>query len=51
MIVRDMGPEENAALIARYPDRAPMMLLRQTKEGPPRLVPYAAGIRSLWPNG
>jgi hypothetical protein len=51
MIVRDLGPDENAALIARYSDRVPMMLLRETKEGPPRLVPYAEGIKTLWPNG
>ncbi len=51
MIVRDLGPEENSKLIARYPGRVPMMLLRQEKEGPPRLVPYDTGIRLLWPNG
>ncbi|MEP6549661.1 MAG: hypothetical protein ABJB95_00690 [Gemmatimonadales bacterium] len=51
MIVRDLGPEENSKLIARYPGRVPMMLLREEKEGPPKLVPYEAGIRLLWPNG
>jgi hypothetical protein len=51
MIVRDMGPAENAKLIARYSDRTPMMLLRRAKEGPPELVPYATGIKILWPNG
>ena len=51
MIVRDMGPEENSKLIARYPGRAPMILFRQEKEGPPRLVPYDVGIKALWPNG
>jgi Dolichyl-phosphate-mannose-protein mannosyltransferase len=51
MVVRDMGPDENARLIAREPDRIPMLLFRDTKEGAPRLVPYAAGIKSLWPNG
>ena len=51
MIVRDLGPDQNAGLIARYSDRVPMMLLRETREGPPRLVPYAAGIKTLWPNG
>ena len=51
MIVRDMGPDENAQLIARYSDRVPMLLFRSTKEGPPTLVPYAQGIKSLWPNG
>jgi len=51
MVVRDMGPAENAKLIARYPARVPMMLLRREKEGFPELVPYDAGVRILWPNG
>jgi hypothetical protein len=51
MVVRDMGPEENAAAITRYPGRAPMILFRATKEGPPTLVPYDVGIKALWPNG
>jgi len=51
MIVRDMGPTENARLIARHADRVPMMLLRRVKEGPPELIPYEAGIKLLWPNG
>ena len=51
MIVRDLGPRENAKLIARYPDRVPMMLVRRQKEGAPVLVPYADGLRLLWPNG
>jgi hypothetical protein len=51
MIVRDMGPADNARLIARYADRVPMMLLRRVKEGPAELVPYDVGIKLLWPNG
>jgi hypothetical protein len=51
MIVRDMGPAENARLIARHADRVPMMLLRRVKEGPPELVPYGVGLKLLWPNG
>lgn len=51
MIVRDMGPEENARLIAQYPGRVPMVLLRPEKEGQPKLVPYDLGIKALWPNG
>lgn len=51
MIVRDMGPEDNARIVARYPGRVPMMLFRPEKEGPPKLVPYAVGIKSLWPQG
>jgi hypothetical protein len=51
MIVRDMGPEANARLIARYPTRTPAVFYRAEKEGLPRLVPYAAGISALWPGG
>jgi len=51
MIVRDMGPTDNAKLIARHADRVPMMLMRRVKEGGPELVPYDVGIRMLWPNG
>jgi hypothetical protein len=51
MVVRDMGPEANAPLIARYPERVPMVFYRPTKEGPPALVPYTAGMTALWPKG
>jgi hypothetical protein len=51
IVVRDMGPDINAGLIARYPERVPLMFYRGTKEGPPVLAPYAAGMRALWPKG
>jgi hypothetical protein len=51
MIVRDLGPESNARLIARYPGRVPMMLFRPEKEGPPSLEPYELGLKALWPHG
>jgi len=51
MIVRDMGPESNSRLIARYPGRVPMMLFRPEKEGPPTLQPYEMGVKALWPHG
>ncbi|MFL5469077.1 MAG: hypothetical protein ACJ8AE_04705 [Gemmatimonadaceae bacterium] len=51
MIVRDMGPEANARLIAQYPDRVPLVFYRATKEGSPRLVPYDVGMAALWPKG
>jgi hypothetical protein len=51
MIVRDFGPQANARLIERHPERIPMILYRAQKEGAPKLVPYAAGIKSLWPAG
>jgi hypothetical protein len=49
MIARDMGPEDNARLIKRYPDRVPAVFYRATKEGPPKLVPYDVGMAALWP--
>jgi hypothetical protein len=50
MIVRDMGPAANARLIARYPDRIPMLFYRAEKEKTgPKLVSYAEGLRRLWP--
>jgi hypothetical protein len=51
IVVRDMGPEINARLIARYPERVPLMFYRSTKEGPPMLAPYAVGMQALWPKG
>jgi hypothetical protein len=51
LVVRDMGPEVNAALIARYPGRVPLVFYRPVKEGPPALAPYDVGMRALWPRG
>ena len=50
MIVRDMGPEANAQLIAHYPNRTPMFFYRAEQENTgPQLVSYAEGLRRLWP--
>jgi len=50
MIVRDMGPDANARLIARYPDRTPMFFYRAERENKgPQLVSYAEGLKRLWP--
>jgi hypothetical protein len=51
MVIRDMGPTANAHIIARYPGRVPFVFYRAIKEGPPKLVPYAAGMSVLWPRG
>jgi hypothetical protein len=51
LVVRDMGPEVNAALIARYPGRVPLVFYRPLKEGAPALEPYDVGMRALWPRG
>jgi len=49
MFVRDMGPEANARLIQKYPDRVPLMLLRLRDDQPPTLVAYEEGVNLLWP--
>jgi hypothetical protein len=51
MFVRDMGPEANAGLIRRYPNRVPAVLLRPHDAQPPKLVPYAEGMKILWSKG
>lgn len=49
MIVRDMGPEANARLIAHYPHRTPMFFYRaEGGDKGPQLVSYAEGLRRLW---
>lgn len=49
MFVRDMGPEANARLIQKYPERVPAVLLRPRDDQPPKLFPYAEGMNLLWP--
>jgi len=49
MIVRDMGPEANARLIRKYPDRVPEVLLRHGNDQRPKLLPYTEGMKLLWP--
>lgn len=51
MYVRDMGPEHNATLIERFPQRRPMVLLREESGGPVALVPYSTGMELLWGRG
>ena len=48
MFVRDMGPEANAFLIRKYPNRTPAVLLRPRDDEPPKLVPYIEGMNLLW---
>ena len=48
MFVRDLGPEANARLIERYPERIPSVLLRPRDDAAPQLVPYAEGMKRLW---
>jgi hypothetical protein len=51
MFVRDMGPEANASMVRRYPDRVPIVLLRPHDAQQPKLVPYTEGMNLLWPSG
>jgi hypothetical protein len=49
MFVRDLGPEENEALLADFPGRAPYVFRAAEETGaPPMLVPYAEGMARLW---
>jgi len=48
LFIRDMGPEMNALLIRRYPDRRPMVLRTSDPESPPVLEPYDVGMAAIW---
>jgi hypothetical protein len=45
--VRDLGPERNARLLARFPERTPAVLVRGEADQL-RLVPYGRGMTKLW---
>jgi hypothetical protein len=47
MYVRDLGPDWNARLLSRFPEREPALLTRLAG-GELRLIPYAAGMKRLW---
>lgn len=47
MYVRDLGPERNARLLARFPERTPAVLVRGEADQL-RLVPYGRGMTQLW---
>ncbi len=49
MFVRDLGPERNARLIERFPNREPRVLLR--RGGEVSLVSYDRGMAQLWSTG
>ena len=48
MFVRDLGPGLNAALLTRYPERQPAMLVQRPPGPRPLIVPYETGINLLW---
>ena len=51
MFVRDLGPTENARLIARYPNRRVGVLLRRPDDGSLTILPYETGMELLWGGG
>jgi hypothetical protein len=48
MFVRDMGPPDNETIIAAEPARTAYILMTAAPDAPPRLLPYAEGVRLLW---
>lgn len=48
MYVRDLGPERNARLIAKHPDRAPYLFFTPGDLEPPVLRPYDEALALLW---
>jgi hypothetical protein len=48
LVVRDLGPERNAPLLAAYPDRIPVLLVPQQPGDPPELLDYQGGMLLLW---
>ena len=47
MYVRDLGPERNARLLARFPERQPAVLVREGADRL-RLAPYGRGMDEIW---
>jgi hypothetical protein len=49
LFARDLGPERNALLMVRHPDRQPWVyMLPDPATETPVLVPYSVGMRTLW---
>ena len=48
LLVRDYGPEANAALIAQFPERTPYVFYTPTPDADPVLVPYDEGMAAIW---
>ncbi|HEX9107165.1 MAG TPA: hypothetical protein VF832_08050, partial [Longimicrobiales bacterium] len=51
LVVRDLGPAANAALIRAHPDRQPLVYMTPADDNPPVLLPYAQGMTLLWGKG
>jgi len=48
MFARDYGPEWNARVMERFPERTPWLFTPTEVDGPPQIVDYAEGMRVLW---
>ncbi|MGD8601122.1 MAG: hypothetical protein PVF19_07255 [Gemmatimonadota bacterium] len=48
MFVRDLGPEENQAILAAFPERTPWLYRTERPFGAPVLLPYAPAVAELW---
>lgn len=48
MFARDLGPTDNARLIARYPGRRVGVVLRHPEEGTTAIMPYEEAMTLLW---
>ncbi|MGD8277095.1 MAG: hypothetical protein PVH00_03665 [Gemmatimonadota bacterium] len=50
LFVRDLGPDDNARLLARFPDRTAYVLMMTGRDPAPRLMPYGEAMTLLWGN-
>lgn len=50
LFVRDLGPADNARMIARFPARRAYVLMTTGGNAPPRLVPYGDAMKRIWGN-
>ena len=48
MYVRDLGPEGNREVMARFPRRTPWLYVSPRPGAPPELIPYAEGEPLVW---
>jgi hypothetical protein len=48
LFVRDLGPADNARLIAQFPSRTAYVLMTTGGDGPPQLLPYGQAMVLIW---
>jgi hypothetical protein len=51
LFARDLGPELNTRLLARYPQRRALFYLPSEPSGPLLLLPYYEAVQRLWSGG